>query len=242
MARKEATLSCIALAQDFLADHWPGWSDEEKASLGDVESMGKIIKKRLEAGGCVLLEMYGIEHNKDEHKLWDEYEMVYKLQFTFPHAHFVIKFSKGAILGELAELIGIHPNYIEKPRSGRYAYDNMLAYLTHIKYPDKYQYAPQSVVTLVGVDYMTHYQKRHEAWMKGRAKQMTKGAKDTLEIVLEKIVDDENFGRKDIANNEDYRKAYILYSSKIERAFSARSEMNSLRKAFRMQASMEKHV
>lgn len=241
MARKEATLSCVTFAQDFIPEHWPGWSDEEKALLGDIEAMGRNIKKRLEAGGCALLEMYGTKHDKDEHKLWDEYEMAYKLQFSLAHVHFVVKFAigKGATLEKLAELIGINPNFIEKPKSGRYTYDNMLAYLPHIKYPNKYQYDPQSVVTLVGLDYMVHYRKRYEAWMRGRAKKIVKNAKDNLESLLAKIVEDENFGLVDIANNDDYWKIYILHKQKIDNALGAREQLCRLRAAARERASME---
>lgn len=227
MARTEATLSCITLAQDFRPEHWPGWTDEEKKLLGVIEAMGRNIKKRLEAGGCVLLEMYGIKHDKDEHKLWDEYNMAYKLHFGVVHAHYVIKFAsgRGETLKKLAELIGITPNYIEKPRRGRFSYDNMLSYLLHIKYPEKYQYEPQAVVTLAGSDYMVYYREQHEAWMRGRAKKIIKNAKDNLDSLLTKIVEDDNFNLDDIAKNDDYKKIYTLHSSKIDKALDARNIM-----------------
>lgn len=205
MARKEAILSTITLAQDFLPEHWPGWTDEEKAMLGDCKAMGEIIKKRLEAGGCEITEMYGIIHDKDEHRLWNEYEMIYKLQFSLAHIHIVVKLApeKGKTLDELAALIGIKSSFIEKPKAGRYAYDNMLAYLVHIKYHKKYQYEPHDVYTFAGKDYMDYYRNRYEAWMNGRAKLLVKNTKADLDTLLAKIVEDENFTEDDIFLDEN---------------------------------------
>lgn len=228
MARTEATLSCFMLAQDFLAEHW-AWSDVEKASLGDIKAMGDIIKQRLITGGCEIAEMYGIKHDKDEHRLWDEYQMVYTLSFTANHGHFICRFGKGkgTTLSNIAKLIGIEPNYIEKPRTTKYAFDNMLAYLTHIKYADKYQYDPHLVVTLVGRDYMEHYRERHEAWMQGRAKLIVKSAQEDLDSVLARIVEDENFGLDEIVADATYRKIYILNQMKIDRVLETREFANN---------------
>ena len=71
MAREKADLGSVLFAQDFLEEHWK-WTDKEKEKLGDIEEMGKIIKARLEAGGCEIAEMYGIKHDKDERKIWNE--------------------------------------------------------------------------------------------------------------------------------------------------------------------------
>lgn len=232
MARKDATLRTLTLAQDFAPEHWPGWTGAEKAMLGNCEEMGKIIKKRLEDGGCEIVEMYGMIHDKDEHRLWDEYEMLYKLQFSLAHIHIVVKLApeKGKTFDELAELIGIKSNYIEKPKAGRYAYDNMLAYLTHIKYHKKYQYAPQDVITFAGKDYMEYYRERYEAWMKGRAKLLVKNTKADLDTLIAKIVKDENFTEDNIFLDRDYSEIYMLNGDKIDKVFALRRYVMGKRK------------
>lgn len=47
--------------------------------------MGKIIKVRLEADGCEVVEMYAFKHDKDEQKLWNEQKMAYEIKFTSNH-------------------------------------------------------------------------------------------------------------------------------------------------------------
>ena len=94
MATKQAKLTILTFAQDFLSEHW-NWTDEEKKKLGDVEEMGKIIKSRLENAGCEIQEMYAVKHDKDEKRWWNEYKKDYEVQFKSNHAHFVIKFEKG---------------------------------------------------------------------------------------------------------------------------------------------------
>ena len=66
-------------------------------------------------------------------------------------------------MNEIAKYIGVCPEIIEKSKPGRHSYNNMLAYLTHIKYEDKIQYPPEAVVTLAGTDYMVHYNKHKES-------------------------------------------------------------------------------
>lgn len=239
MARKLANLTLAQITQDFLPEHWKDWTDEEKKHLGNVEEMGKIIKSHLQNAGCEIEEMYAIKHDKDEKKLWNEYKMAYEVQFTSNHAHFVIKFKKdkGKTLPELASAVGVEENYIEKPRSGRYAYDNMLSYLIHIKYDKKYQYDVHSVYTLAGRDYVEHYREKYESWLKGRAKRSLQSAKELSDFLVNGIADG-NIEFKDIAMDDEWKKAYILFSNKIDRALNAklkadqtyRSETNKQKK------------
>ena len=64
---------------------------------------------------------------------------------------------------ELAAHIGIESQYLEKAKSGRYGYDNLLAYLIHAKDSDKHQYNPDEVITLLGKDYQEVYQERQKS-------------------------------------------------------------------------------
>lgn len=223
MARKEANLNNILFSQDFLPEHW-NWTDVEKAHLGNVAEMGEIIKTRLENDGCEIEEMYGILHDKDESKLWNEYTMIYEKKFVFKHVHFVIKFKsgKGNTLAVIANLIGIEPNFVERPRRGRYAYDNMLSYLTHIKYDRKYQYDVHSVCTIVGKDYVKYYRERHEAWVQGRAVKSMNELRKLVDPICYKIVKD-GLTLEDIIHHEIYREVYILFPSKIDKTLEKRA-------------------
>ena len=84
MAKRLADLGIAQITQDFLPEHW-NWTDDEKKQLGNIDEMGKIIKTRLEKAGCEIQEMYAIEHDKDEKKLWNEYKHAYEIaRHTMP--------------------------------------------------------------------------------------------------------------------------------------------------------------
>lgn len=232
MARKEANLEIILIAQDFLPEHW-NWTPQEKAYLGDVAEMGKIIKTRLEADGCVVIEMYAVKHDKDEQKLWNEQKMVYEIKFTSNHGHFVIKLKKGTgkILSAIAALIGLEPNFIEKPKRGRYAYDNMLSYLIHIKYDKKYQYHVSDVYTIVGKPYAEYYAERREAWLRGRAVKSIADARRLLEPLKYKLAKGEiTIG--EIIQNEEYRDVYILYADALEKVAERKKRVDMILKDY----------
>lgn len=40
--------------------------------------------------------------------------MTYNVKFTTNHAHFLIEFSEGKALEEIAPLVGVEPQFIEK--------------------------------------------------------------------------------------------------------------------------------
>lgn len=229
MARTDANLTIMILVREFLPEYWPGWTDAEKAMLSDSKAMGDIIKKRLENGGCEIAEMYGIIYSKDDKHLWDEYQMIYKLGFKLPHIHIVIKFKpkKGKTLG--LELIGVKSNFIEPPKAGRYSYDNMLAYLIHIKYHKKYQYDSHDVITFAGKDYMEYYREKYEAWMNGRAQLLVNNTKADLNTLKTRIVEDENFTVDDGVLDANYSKVYMMYHARVDKVFESRKRVEALR-------------
>lgn len=233
MAREEAILNNIMVTQDFLPEHW-NWNNAEKSVLGDALKMGNIIRSRLENGGCEIAEMYAVLHDKDEAKLWNENERVYTTKFTSNHAHFVIRFKKGSTLLELAKMIGLEANYIEKPKRGRYAYDNMLSYLTHIKYDKKYQYDVQEVITITGKDYIEYYRERHEAWVRGRAERSVKDAEALLNYMKDGIAKGD-ITLNDIALDKDMKYVYALKKRQLDTILEAKREMDLLEKRLLME-------
>ena len=93
----------------------------------------------------------------------------------------------------------------------------MLSYLIHIKYPSKYQYKPQEVLTLAGKDYLARYDDRHKAWMQGRAKRVTAESAIKLNEVLLMIMDGK-LSRKDLLTDPQYSYVYMLNKNKIDKA------------------------
>ena len=169
MARLNADLSFFMLVSDYNPEHY-NWPEKELSALGDCKATAEVIKKRLEDNGVKVKEMYAIEHKGEKKADSKSKEYHNSTDATKPHYHIVARLepSHGATLEEIAEYIGVPPEVIEKPRPGRYSYPNSLSYLTHIKYENKIQYAPEDVVTLAGTDYMDYYDENKESWLKGR--------------------------------------------------------------------------
>lgn len=212
MARTEADLTLFMLASDYNPAHYK-WRETELSALGDCRATAEVIKKRLEDNDTKVMEMYAIEHkgektadskSKEHHRGIDETKL---------HYHIVVKFeSKQATLKEIAKYIGVRPEVIEKPKSGRHSYDNMLSYLTHIKYEKKIPYTPEDVLTLAGIDYMLYYNERKERWIKARAFVAKKGGK-TLKRLFQEAAAKMESGElcfADLASTE-YRKLLFEY-------------------------------
>ena len=234
MPRKQASLNNISFAQGFLPEYW-NWTDEEKKHIGNIKEMGEIIKTRLESGGCEIKEMYAILHDKDETVLWTEYSMIYN-KFTYKHVHFVVKLEteKGKTLNVLASLIGIEARFIEKPRRGKYVYDNLLSYLIHIKYARKYQYNVNDVVTIMGRPYIEHYKERYHSWLQGRAV-ITEAEIDKTYKLLRMKIYERKITEKEIVLNDEYRRAYDKYRRQLDELMSNAKSNDMKRKKYLLQ-------
>ena len=200
MARTEADLTLFMLASDYNPAHYD-WTENELAALGDCKATAEVVKRRLEDNGTKVKEMYVIEHRGEKKANSKPKEYHNSTDTTKPHYHILVRFepSHGATLEEIAEYIGVPPEVIEKPKPGRYSYDNMLAYLTHIKYVNKIQYAPEDVVTLAGSNYMDYYNHRKERWIKAREIVAKKGGK-TLDRLFRETM--EKIGHGELTYNE----------------------------------------
>lgn len=220
--KQPAILTTIMLSQDYDPEHWK-WSDDENKVLDQyrfspdaAKEVGTIILNHLLAHGVEFEEAYAITHDKDEHVIWSEYKNQYITTFTSNHIHFVAKFKKGDTLENLADFIGIDPQYIEKPKSGRYSYDNMLSYLIHIKYPQKYRYNARDVVTLMGQNYFdAHYSEKYKQWMHGRAERIAYESAYTLKDVKMMIMDGK-ISMKDLLTKPEFKYIFITYKKTLE--------------------------
>ena len=150
------------------------------------------------------------------------------------HIHFLFKFEKGASLNRIALAVGVEPQYLEKLKSGRYGYDNCLAYLVHAKDESKYQYKPDEVVTVKGENYASVYHRCMETWVRGRA---TKKAKETdlsIDWLIEKILSGE-ITKSNILLTDDYYAIYGQHKRKVNEALDTAGE----RKSYRTIAELE---
>ncbi len=220
MARLEADLTFFMLASDYNPAHYK-WTEQELAALGACKATAEVIKKRLEDNGAKVKEMYAIEH-KGEAKASKEFHN--GVDETKTHYHILVRFepSHGATLKEIAKFIGVPQEIIEKPHPGRYSYPNSLAYLTHIKYEKKIQYAPEDVVTLAGTDYIDYFNENKERWLKARDIVAKKGGKPLDRRFREAIskLESGELSREELAGIPEYRKLFLSakYQRKLEAA------------------------
>ena len=208
MARKEAPMRCCMITQQVDPAFFPAWTPEELGALdyakkGDPAMVMNVIAQRLCSAGIFFTEMHAIVHNKDVVRKWDDVMNDYTTTPKAVHFHMVVKFAqaeagmKPSTLANVAAAVGLEPQYIEKAKRGAKAYDNMLAYLVHIKYVDKFQYSPEMVLSTGtnGKDgkplwrpYKEIYAENREAWLKGRGAVKTKFAAENIDALEEMIL------------------------------------------------------
>ena len=226
MTKKEANLTCIMIAQQFDPEYWIDW-DENLIRSQNIEAILKEIVERANTV-AIVSEAYGILHNKDTLELYDAETQTYYTKSKEEHGHFLLKFSSGATITSLALAIGIAPQYIEKAKSGRYGYDNLLAYLVHAKDSDKFQYSPSNVVTVLGKKYKEVHREKYITWSKGRLKKERKNATDDIEPLIWDILA-ERVTKEDILLNPKLLRLYSPYKTKINEAFMTLGELKSMR-------------
>ena len=202
----------------------------------------------LEAAGLELDDVHGILHGDDTQQAWDDATASMIEVPKFLHLHLLLKFKSretSAAVGKLATLLGVEVQYLEldKSRGGApvevcgkkitQQHDNGLAYLPHVKYPDKFQYPPEQVASVRGMDYMQVYRERYAAWLKGRAHIKAKRAKMEFEafreMVLQGVVT-----RDQIMLTDDLFDIYSRHQREIEDALSAYGQRRAYRAAAKL--------
>lgn len=236
-------------------DEWhselTGWTPEELAVLAteDTRAIGEIILGRLTEAfekddqfgpgwwrsqrGFEVTDFYIVKHDKDTRRVWDEVAKEYVTELKPVHVHVVVKFKDRTASGsmdQIATACGLESQYVEKPGRGRWAFDNMLSYLIHIKYPDKYQYDPSEVVTLAGRDYMDIYAERRESWEKGKAEVKKKKASENKEDLFDKIVSGK-VTEQQVKLTDELFETYARYKREMDEAFAAYGERRAYQAA-----------
>lgn len=223
MARKEADLSSFSVTQQLDKSYWDNLNDglHEALEQADTHAIASTLVDRLERNGWTVSECYAIIHDKDTRAVWSEAHGEEVVEVKDEHIHVSVKFAPrenvGATLNAIADVIGVEPNYIEKPKSGRYSFDNQLAYLIHAKDSDKYQYEPSAVATVRGEDYMSIYTARADAWRKGRAVKKRKEHAQGVDWLEDEVLEGRILREQIFLSDELYR----IYASNSKRIDSA---------------------
>lgn len=191
-AQKENRLKMFTFSQQINPEYWD-WTPAEKETLSQgARAAGEVMLAKLEQAGLKPTDFYVILHDKDEVAGFDPLTM--EGDGIKPlHFHGVGRYEvdppNAQTLTNIAKALGIESQYVSPPKSGRYSYSNALAYLIHAKNPDKYQYPPEEVATLIGKDYMEHYAENFEAWERGAAQVKKKKAKgDDVAYYVQKVL------------------------------------------------------
>ena len=225
--KKEALLTSISITQYFDTTYWKNGWDEELIKSENVDKiLEEIVRRASEV--AIVSEAYAIKHDKDTSVGFDSVTNSTTSELKEPHIHALLKFSKGATLTDLAEKIGLAEQYLEKAKSGRYGYDNLLAYLIHAKDKDKYQYSPDEVFTLIGKNYLEIYHQRKESWLKGKAKKEVQKSFEDIDFLIDNILN-ENITKNDILLDKKYHTPYIVHKTRINDAFKTVGEIKGAR-------------
>lgn len=229
MGKNKAILTVIAGSQQLRTELWQSYS--EKAIQKAIEGApDELLKEMIEHLSSVakISDAYIIVHDKDTKYVWNPELKKYEQVLKSFHVHFLFKFSEGATLTEIANALNLEIQYLEKPKSGRYAYDNLLSYLVHAKDHNKFLYSPSEVVTLLGEDYETIYNERIHVWEKGRAKKTSQQAKFDVEALIMDIIVGK-IKKTEVLSSPDLYPIYAFNKSKLNEAFETYAERKSLK-------------
>lgn len=228
----------IGLTQQLKPDLWTWASDPQDATVLDCDalSLGTYLVNRLEQFDCKVEAAYAIIHDKDEQDRWNTVTRQYDRVPKERHIHAVFRFANrksSAALEQLAGFLGVEPQYVEKPKAGRYAFDNMLAYLIHAKYRDKYQYQADEVATLRGKDYMDIYAERREVWARGAATIKTKNANESADYLRDLILEGA-VSKEQVMLTDDLFTVYSRHKTMMDEAFNAYGQRRAYRAAAKL--------
>ena len=185
-----------------------------------------IIVKKLKSNDINVKEAYIIKHDKDKMLTWDSNLMTNTIEDKAVHIHTLLKFEKGASLNKISLAVEVEPQYLEKLKSGRYGYDNCLAYLVHAKDETKYQYRPEEVITFLGEDYTSVYNRSIEKWLRGRATKKAKETNLSVDWLCEQILEGK-ITKNNIMLTDDYYTIYGQHKRRVNEALETAGERKS---------------
>lgn len=178
---RDLRLVNASVMQYLNTEYWY-WTNEEKQALvaADTQAIGQIMVDRLHYADMPINEFHIIVHDRDI----DE-----EGKLKPAHIHAAINFGKERhSLIRIAEVLGLDEQFVGKPMTkGRYAYDNMLAYLIHAKDSHKYQYSASDVVSWAktGRAYVDIERKQRANWARGMAKKTKDRAIESRDWIVD---------------------------------------------------------
>ena len=238
MSKQSNNPTLIGLTQQLKPELWSWAADLRNATALDCDalSLGTYLVDRLEHFGCKVEAAYAIIHDKDEQDRWNEVTHQYDRVPKERHIHAVFRFTdrkSSASLEQLAGFLGVEPQYVEKPKAGRYAFDNMLAYLVHAKYRDKYQYPAEEVATLRGKNYMDIHAERREVWARGAATIKTKNANESADYLRDLILEGA-VSKEQVMLTDDLFTVYSRHKNMMDEAFGAYGQRRAYQAAAKL--------
>lgn len=230
MANKNEKLSMCMITQYYQSEYWDSGKWEKKViDNADLYKITGSIAEYLQKAGGQVEAVYGITHDRDTREIWDHKLDDYVVELKPKHGHFVVKFKdrdSGLSIKAIAEALGIGPQYVEKAGRGRYAFGNMMAYLIHIKDADKFQYAPNDVVSVMAnkdvPDYQQVYSENKKKWEQGRATKSTEKAmsSEMVDALYWRVINGE-VTFQEIQLTDDYYRIYAQNITKFDKGFEA---------------------
>lgn len=134
------------------------------------------------------------------------------------HIHAVVEFEKKKDINVVALTLGLEPQYLDTAKRGRYAEENLLAYLIHAKDKTKYQYQPSEVSTFGTFNYVAYEEEHHNSWNNQAIVAKGKKKDEQLPILLEAV----RFGtltREQLLENPEYLYLYQRHLLEFQVAF-----------------------
>lgn len=202
------------------------------ADVSSAESVANEIAKRLRSLGTKYVA--SVKHDKDVLPVWDERLGEDVMEAKAEHYHTVIKFDDRVDFDAVVEAIGDAPQNIEKAKKGRYAEENMLAYLVHAKDSSKHLYSPDEVATVgaigtvkegTGADgsYQRYWAENKTKWDAQRAKRTVEQSRMGVERLRELVLDFK-VSRRQMFMKDELFEVYKSAPDLIDRAFNTRIE------------------
>ena len=226
MARKkEAKLRIFGVTQELSAERYTGWTDQELDYIRnkDIKGICDTIGSKLWNAGIQSVELYGVVHDADVRKVWDDTECTYVVEPKLDHVHVYGRCDPEhcGTITQIAAAVGVEPQYVEKAGRGSYAWDNMLAYLVHAKDPGKYQYDPKKVYNggTASKSYIEIYNTRKADWEAGRAKKKVAQAKIDVDMLEEQILTGE-ITRNQVLLTDELYAIYARNKRRCDDAFA----------------------
>ena len=135
-----------------------------------------------------------------------------------PHIHAIVEFEKKEDINVVALALGLEPQYLDTAKRGRYAEENLLAYLIHAKDKTKYQYSPKEVSTFGTFNYMAYEEEHRKRWKNQAIVAKGKKKDEQLPILLEAIREGA-LNREQVLENPDSLFLYQRHIMEFQAAF-----------------------